>query len=311
MLSETETRRLLETELIASISSAYYELLSLDEKVAVYEENIKLHERALEIIEAQKEAGRADELAVQQFRSILAESKANRELAEQEILAYEHQINTLLGRVYQPISRKTKALAEELLFADLQVGNLEDVLNNRLDIRRAGLDMKAEYHELEAARLSFLPAVAISPYLGLQSFSLDKLFSLDKSVTYGLFGGITMPIFKQRELKSQYEIMKAKYGISFLEYEKLVLNAVNEVSLAMNTQDAIVKREVHVRDQVLALESAIAAAEELFIAGRVNYLDIITAQKSMIAAQVAEVDVNKEKLLNQIVLYKALGGGWR
>lgn len=311
LLSETETRRLLETELIASISSAYYELLSLDEKVAVYEENIKLHERALEIIEAQKEAGRADELAVQQFRSILAESKANRELAEQEILAYEHQINALLGRVYQPISRKTKALAEELLFADLQVGNLEDVLNNRLDIRRAGLDMKAEYHELEAARLSFLPAVAISPYLGLQSFSLDKLFSLDKSVTYGLFGGITMPIFKQRELKSQYEIMKAKYGISFLEYEKLVLNAVNEVSLAMNTQDAIVKREVHVRDQVLALESAIAAAEELFIAGRVNYLDIITAQKSMIAAQVAEVDVNKEKLLNQIVLYKALGGGWR
>ncbi len=311
LLSETETRRLLETELIASISSAYYELLSLDEKVAVYEENIKLHERALEIIEAQKEAGRADELAVQQFRSILAESKANRELAEQEILAYEHQINALLGRVYQPISRKTKALAEELLFADLQVGNLEDVLNNRLDIRRAGLDMKAEYHELEAARLSFLPAVAISPYLGLQSFSLDKLFSLDKSVTYGLFGGITIPIFKQRELKSQYEIMKAKYGISFLEYEKLVLNAVNEVSLAMNTQDAIAKREVHVRDQVLALESAIAAAEELFIAGRVNYLDIITAQKSMIAAQVAEVDVNKEKLLNQIVLYKALGGGWR
>ncbi len=311
LLSETETRRLLETELIASISSAYYELLSLDEKVAVYEENIKLHERALEIIEAQKEAGRADELAVQQFRSILAESKANRELAEQEILAYEHQINALLGRVYQPISRKTKALAEELLFADLQVGNLEDVLNNRLDIRRAGLDMKAAYHELEAARLSFLPAVAISPYLGLQSFSLDKLFSLDKSVTYGLFGGMTMPIFKQRELKSQYEIMKAKYGISFLEYEKLVLNAVNEVSLAMNTQDAIAKREVHVRDQVLALESAIAAAEELFIAGRVNYLDIITAQKSMIAAQVAEVDVNKEKLLNQIVLYKALGGGWR
>jgi len=311
LLSETETRRLLETELIASISSAYYELLSLDEKVAVYEENIKLHERALEIIEAQKEAGRADELAVQQFRSILAESKANRELAEQEILAYEHQINALLGRVYQPISRKTKALAEELLFADLQVGNLEDVLNNRLDIRRAGLDMKAAYHELEAARLSFLPAVAISPYLGLQSFSLDKLFSLDKSVTYGLFGGMTMPIFKQRELKSQYEIMKAKYGISFLEYEKLVLNAVNEVSLALNTQDAIAKREVHVRGQVLALESAIAAAEELFIAGRVNYLDIITAQKSMIAAQVAEVDVNKEKLLNQIVLYKALGGGWR
>jgi HAE1 family hydrophobic/amphiphilic exporter-1 len=286
-------------------------LISLDEKVKVYGENIKLHERALEIIEAQKEAGRADELAVQQFKSLLSESKANRAHAEQEILAYEHQINTLLGRVYQPIARSSNVIGSEMLFQDLSVGNLDDLLNNRLDIRKAGMDMKADYHELESSRLAFLPTVAISPHLGLQSFSLVKLFSLDKSVTYGLFGGITMPIFRQRELKSEYERMKASYGISFLEYEKTVLNAVNEVSLALTTQDAIENRSVHVKDQVVALESSIGAAEELFIAGRVTYLDIITAQKGLIEAQVTDVEINKEKMLNQVVLYKALGGGWQ
>ena len=311
LMSESELKRLIETELISSIASAYYELISLDEKVQVYEENIKLHERALEIIEAQKEAGRADELAVQQFKSLLSESKANSAHAKQEILAYEHQINSLLGRVYQPIARNNQVIGSNLLFQDLKVGSLEELLNNRLDIRKAGMDLKADFHELESSRLAFLPTVAISPYLGLQSFSLDKLFSLDKSVTYGLFGGITMPIFRQRELKSQYETMKASYGISFLEYEKTVLNAVNEVSLALNTQDAIVDRSTHVKDQVAALESSIGAAEELFIAGRVTYLDIITAQKGLIAAQVADVDINKEKMLNQVVLYKALGGGWQ
>jgi HAE1 family hydrophobic/amphiphilic exporter-1 len=311
LMSESELKRLIETELISSIASAYYELISLDEKVKVYGENIKLHERALEIIEAQKEAGRADELAVQQFKSLLSESKANRAHAEQEILAYEHQINTLLGRVYQPIARSSNVIGSEMLFQDLSVGNLDDLLNNRLDIRKAGMDMKADYHELESSRLAFLPTVAISPHLGLQSFSLDKLFSLDKSVTYGLFGGITMPIFRQRELKSEYERMKASYGISFLEYEKTVLNAVNEVSLALTTQDAIENRSVHVKDQVVALESSIGAAEELFIAGRVTYLDIITAQKGLIEAQVTDVEINKEKMLNQVVLYKALGGGWQ
>jgi len=311
LMSESELKRLIETELISSIASAYYELISLDEKVKVYGENIKLHERALEIIEAQKEAGRADELAVQQFKSLLSESKANRAHAEQEILAYEHQINTLLGRVYQPIARSSNVIGSEMLFQDLFVGNLDDLLNNRLDIRKAGMDMKADYHELESSRLAFLPTVAISPHLGLQSFSLDKLFSLDKSVTYGLFGGITMPIFRQRELKSEYERMKASYGISFLEYEKTVLNAVNEVSLALTTQDAIENRSVHVKDQVVALESSIGAAEELFIAGRVTYLDIITAQKGLIEAQVTDVEINKEKMLNQVVLYKALGGGWQ
>ncbi len=311
LMSESELKRLIETELISSIASAYYELISLDEKVKVYGENIKLHERALEIIEAQKEAGRADELAVQQFKSLLSESKANRAHAEQEILAYEHQINTLLGRVYQPIARSSNVIGSEMLFQDLSVGNLDNLLNNRLDIRKAGMDMKADYHELESSRLAFLPTVAISPHLGLQSFSLDKLFSLDKSVTYGLFGGITMPIFRQRELKSEYERMKASYGISFLEYEKTVLNAVNEVSLALTTQDAIENRSVHVKDQVVALESSIGAAEELFIAGRVTYLDIITAQKGLIEAQVTDVEINKEKMLNQVVLYKALGGGWQ
>lgn len=311
LMSESELKRLIETELISSIASAYYELMSLDEKIQVYDENIKLHERALEIIEAQKEAGRADELAVQQFKSLLSQSKANRAHAAQEILAYEHQINSLLGRVYQPIARSSNGIGSNLLFQDLTVGNLDELLNNRLDIRKAGMDLQAGFHEMESTRLAFLPTVAISPYLGLQSFSFDKLFSLDKSVTYGLFGGITMPIFRQRELKSEYEKMKASYGISFLEYEKTVLNAVNEVSLALNTQDAIVTRATHVKDQVAALESSIGAAEELFIAGRVTYLDIITAQKGLIEAQVADVDINKEKMLNQVVLYKALGGGWQ
>ena len=311
LMSESELKRLIETELISSIASAYYELMSLDEKIQVYDENIKLHERALEIIEAQKEAGRADELAVQQFKSLLSQSKANRAHAAQEILAYEHQINSLLGRVYQPIARNSNGIGSNLLFQDLTVGNLDELLNNRLDIRKAGMDLQAGFHEMESTRLAFLPTVAISPYLGLQSFSFDKLFSLDKSVTYGLFGGITMPIFRQRELKSEYEKMKASYGISFLEYEKTVLNAVNEVSLALKTQDAIVTRATHVKDQVAALESSIGAAEELFIAGRVTYLDIITAQKGLIEAQVADVDINKEKMLNQVVLYKALGGGWQ
>ena len=311
LMSESELKRLIETELISSIASSYYELISLDEKIQVYEQNIKLHERALEIIEAQKEAGRADELAVQQFRSLLSQSKASRAHAEQEILAYEHQINSLLGRVYQTISRNNEPITDDLLFENLVVGSLDDLLNNRLDIRKAGMDLKAGFHELESSRLAFLPTVAISPYLGLQSFSFDKLFNLEKSVTYGLFGGITMPIFRQRELKSEYERMKASYGINFIEYEKAVLNAVNEVSLAINTQEAIVDRSTHIKDQVAALESSIGAAEELFIAGRVTYLDIITAQKGLIEAQVADVDINKEKMLNQVVLYKALGGGWQ
>ncbi|MCI0919982.1 efflux RND transporter permease subunit [Sphingobacterium rhinopitheci] len=310
-MADKEAHRLVQTELVSSISAAYFELIGLDEKIIVYNENILLHERALEIVEAQKEAGRADELAVQQFKSILAESRANRAFALQEILKYEHQINQLLGRIYQPIERSGTQVMQKNLFADANVGSFDLLLNNRIDIRQAGFLLKSKFANVDVARLAFLPSVAISPYLGLQTFSFDKLFNLDKSVAYGLFGGINIPILRQRELKSEYEIMKAEYGISFLEYEKAILNAVNEVSLAVQTQQAIQDRAVLIEDQVKALGSSIEAAEELFIAGRVSYLDIITAQKGIISAQVAQVELQKENLLNQIVLYKALGGGWK
>jgi len=62
---------------------------------------------------------------------------------------------------------------------------------------------------------------------------------------------------------------------------------------------------------VEALKGAVAAANELFIAGRVSYLEIITAQKDAVAAELDEVEVQKEELLNEIVIYKALGGGWQ
>ncbi|MEJ5055078.1 efflux RND transporter permease subunit [Sphingobacterium sp. MYb382] len=311
LLAEYETTRLLETSLITGVSSAYYELLSLDRKIKVYQNNIVLHERALAIVEAQKEAGRADELAVQQFKSILAESKARAALARQEILNYEHQINQLLGRIYQPISRSAVADIDTMLFAQLTVGSLDDLLNNRLDIRQAGMELQAKYNDLEVARLSHLPSVALAPYLGLQTFSIDKLFNVDKSLTYGLLGSVTIPIFRQRELQANYQTMKANYEIGFLEYEKVILHAVNEVSLTLKTQQTIAERHEIINQQVTALSDAIMAAEELFIAGRVSYLDIITAQKDIILAQESQVDILKEKMINQIVLYKALGGGWK
>src|SRR5690606_2584746 len=224
---------------------------------------------------------------------------------------YEHQINQLIGRVYTPILRQPAPGVKTDLFTHLQVGSVDDLLNNRLDIRKAAFEAQANFSDVNAARLSFLPTVALSPYLGLQSFHFDKLFDVGKSTAYGLLGGITMPLFNQRELKSNYEVMKATYGIGFAEYEKTVLNAVNEVSLALHTQEALADREHLIQQQVSALEASSAAAEELFIAGRVSYLDIINVQKGIIQSQVSQVTVAKEKLLNQLFLYKALGGGWK
>lgn len=313
LLAENEARRLVETELVTSIASAYYELLSLDAKIKVLDNNIKLNEQALEISEMQKEAGRGSQLGVQQFKALLANAKAERERNKQEITFLEHHINYLTGSFKTTIARKGSITADsqESLFMKLGMGTPLQLLGLRPDIREASFQLIGAEQDVKVAKAAFLPSLVLSPYIGLQSFSLNKLVNLDKSITYGLAGGLTAPLFNQRRLKSQYEEYKAQYGMAFLEYEKRVLNAYSEVSNAVKTQGHIEQRQQHVRDEVEALKGAVEAANELFIAGRVSYLDIITAQKDAVAAELEEVDVWKEELLNEIVIYKALGGGWQ
>ncbi|WP_437919172.1 efflux RND transporter permease subunit [Sphingobacterium sp. LRF_L2] len=311
LLAENEARRLVETEIVTNIASAYYELLGLDAKIIVFDNNIKLNERALEISELQKDAGRTSELAVQQFRAFLANSKAEREKIKQEITVLEHHINYLMGRFNQPVRRSGEGIAAKRLFDKLEVGTPFQMLALRPDIREASFLILEAEQEVSAAKAAFLPTVVLSPYMGLQTFSFNKLIDFDKSLTYGLLGGLTAPIFNQRQLKTQYETFKATYGLNFLEYEKRVLQAYNEVSNAVLTQEHIRSREQYIQEEVQALKGAVDAANELFIAGRISYLDIITAQKDAVAAELNEVEIKKEQLLNEIVIYKALGGGWK
>ncbi len=311
LLAENEARRLVETELVTNVASAYYELLSLDAKIRVFDNNIRLNERALEMTILQKEAGRTSELGVQQFAAFLAGSKAEREKVKQEITMLENHINYLVGRFNTPVERSEDALGGKRLFEKLEVGAPFQMLARRPDIREASFLLLSAENDVTASKAAFLPTVVLSPYMGLQTFSFSKLVDFDKSLTYGLLGGLTAPLFNQRQLKSQYETYKATYGLGFLEYEKRVLQAYNEVSNAVNTQEHIQNREQHIRDQVTALRSAVDAANELFVAGRISYLEIITAQKDAVAAELDEVEIQKEELLNEIVIYKALGGGWR
>src|SRR5690606_19224804 len=311
LLAENEARRLVETELVTNIASAYYELLSLDAKINVFDNNIELNERALEITELQKEAGRTTQLGVQQFKAFLANSRAERERVRQEITLLEHHINYLTGSFNTQVQRTEAGFGKQPLFDKLDVGAPFQMLGLRPDIREASFQLICAEQAGRFAKAAFLPSVVLSPFIGLQSFTFNKLVDLDKSLTFAFAGGLTAPIFSPRPLKSQYETYKAMYGLNFLEYEKRVLNAYNEVSNAVKTQDHIEQRQQYVQEEVEALRGAVSAANELFIAGRVSYLEIITAQKDAVAAELDEVEIQKEELLNEIVIYKALGGGWQ
>lgn len=309
LLASYEGRRLVQTALVAEVATAYFDLLALDQEAAIIRKNIQLQREALETVTTQKLAGRATELGVQQFRAMLANSKSREQHVVQQIKALENHLNFLTGTFAKPIQRDSAAWGKLTDGSPMPAGVPPQLLIHRPDIRQATLELLASKNELQAIRAEFLPTLALAPHVGFQAFDPDKLFLTPASVTYGLLGGITAPLFNQRAIRSAYETQSAAYGIAFHRYEKTVLLAWKEVQDALNALRFTNRRLEHHNEEVEALTGAVESAHHLFMAGRANYLDIITAQRSVLEAELNRVTASREKLQARINLYKALGGG--
>lgn len=310
-LASYEGQKLVQTALISNVADAYFELLTMDEALEIIDRNIALQQKSLEIIEVQKTVGAATELGVQQFKAVLANSKAKKQEALQQQRILEHHLNYLLGRFEGAILRDENGL-EAFVTADTSAsGTPLQMLALRPDIRQAGLELIASNKDVKSAKAAFLPSLVLAPYIGLQAFDAGKLFNTPASVAYGLLGGLTAPIFAQHQINATYQTYMASYGIAFQEYEKVVLNAYREVQDALKSSDFIKQKRIHIGDEVTALNASVEAANALFLAGRVTYLDILNTQRNVLDAEINEVEAKKQQALNRISLYKALGGGWK
>ncbi|WP_316820538.1 efflux RND transporter permease subunit [Pedobacter gandavensis] len=310
-LASYEGQKLVQTELISNVSAAYFELLSLDEELKILSRNILLQQNGLKLIQVQKEAGVATELGVQQFKAVLANSKAKEQEVLQQVSLMQNHLNFLTGRFESTITLKENGLEEFNSSSTLAEGTPLQMIALRPDIRQAGLELIASQKETKAASVAFLPSIVLAPHIGLQSFDLGKLFQPQTALAYGLIGGLTAPIFNQHRIRAEYESYKANYGIAFQNYEKIVLKAYNEVQDAVKAQAFIKAKRTFISEEVKALNASVKAANALFLAGRVTYLDIITTQRNVLDAEINEVQAKKQQVLNQISIYKALGGGWK
>lgn len=169
-------RNLIITSLIAEIAGEYYHLLALDSELAIMRYNIDLQTKATETVLNLKQAGRANELAVNQFTAQLLNSKGALASISQEIIASENRLNMLIGRFPQPIPRGEPLRLRD--FPDsISTGIPLQMLRKRPDILQAQSELLASHAELHAADLAFLPSLYISADLGMQSFKSGLIFS--------------------------------------------------------------------------------------------------------------------------------------
>jgi NodT family efflux transporter outer membrane factor (OMF) lipoprotein len=305
LLASDAGRKFLATNLIADVAYHYYTLSALDEELEIIRKNIKLQETALEIVKLQKEGGRATELAVKQFAAQLAHTQGMEYRVKMDIATAENELNFLLGRYSEPIVR-TK-LAEATVARGVATGIPSGLLRTRPDIVQAEMEMKASAAEVASARAAFLPSFTIAGTAGFNSFSTGMLFD-PASLAYGLIGGVTAPVFNKNQIRANYATMLAEHRGSQLQYGKTVMNAVFEVVTALENIENLTSEYAYNQKSAGTLNDAVKIANELFLAGYANYLEIITAQKNAIDADMEVVQTKKKLLFSNVNLYRSLGG---
>jgi outer membrane protein, multidrug efflux system len=308
--SNIEGKNLVVTNLIAEIANAYYELLALDNELDIIKENIKLQQNAFELVSVQKETGKANALAVKQFKAQVLNSKALEFEVMQRITETENKINFLLGRYPQTITRD-KALLNAQIPVKTSTGIPSDLLKNRPDIRQSEYELIASKADVKAAKAAFYPTLSINGSMGFQGYKAALLFTNPQSMAYSLLGSLITPLVNRNAIKAEFKSANAAQLDAMYNYQKSILNGYVEVYNEMARIKSLDSIVVYKSEEAEVLNQSIENSIDLFKNGRATYIEVILTQRGALDSKLELIDVRRRQYNAIVDMYKALGGGWK
>ncbi len=307
-LQSVAAQKAVQTKLIASVASLYYQLLALDKQAAIAETSIENRKNSLEVTKALKKAGKVTGVAIKQMEAQIYNAQIILVNLQQNIRLLENTFSILLAEPPHSITRSD--LDQQHINAGLQTGVPALLLENRPDVVAAEYNLMNAFELTNVAKANFYPSLTLTASAGFTSFELENWFSanaLFSSVAAGLF----QPILNGRKIRTQYEVAHSQQEIALLNYKKTLLQAGEEVSDALESYQSTTKVIDIQKKQVEALLQATDYSQQLLKYGLANYLEVLTARQQALSAQLQLVDSRYQQLNSMVTLYQALGGGWR
>lgn len=307
-LATREGRNFTVTRLVAEVAETYYELLALDNRLAILDRQIEIQRQTLQTAEAMKESARATELAVQRFEAEVRKNQSERNIILQEIVESENHLNFLVGRFPQPIDRSRVEYVNLQLNA-LAAGVPSQLLQNRPDIRQAELELRAAGLDVRVARARFYPSLNLSAGVGYRAFNTRYLFNSPGSLIYNVGGDLVAPLINRAAIKADYMSANAVQLQRIYDYQRTVLNAFVEVINSLSRIDNYGQSIEHRKQQLAALEASVDSATKLFQNARVEYMEVLLAQRDLMEARMTIINTKQQQLAAIVNAYQALGGG--
>ena len=309
LLASEQGRHLVKSTMVSEIASGYYELLALDSELKILRKNIELQERAAEIIKVQKEGGRATELAVQQFQAQVLNTKAAEMDILRRITEVENRLNYVMGKYPGPVARDTGFLSRPLETA-IAKGTTTAMLIRRPDIRQAEMELAATRADVQAARAAFLPSLNLTAYIGLNAFRPELLIN-PGSFASGILAGLSAPILNRSQIRAEFDLANAQSLEAYYNYQKAIRKSFAEVTTNLEALHYYTRAYTLKEQEVNVLTNAAGIAQDLYLAGYANYLEVIAAQKGILEAELSLMENRRAQFESLVNLYVSLGGGWQ
>lgn len=295
-----------QTRLVATIANSYYTLLMLDKQLAVNARTLEMWEKSVKVLNALKQAGKANDAAVLQ-------AQANRMTLESSVLSIrqsihetENALSALLAIQLQSIERGT--LDEQEFPEELSVGVPLQLLANRPDIKQTEYNLAQAFYATNAARAAFYPSITLSGTAGWTNNGGGVILNPGKWLL-GAIGTLTQPLFNRGTNIANLKIAKAQQEEATLLFRQSLLDAGKEVNDALTAWQTARERVNIDKNQIKILQEAVRKTEILMRNTPTTYLEVLTAQQSLLAAELTETQDQFEEIQGVINLYHALGGG--
>lgn len=293
--------------LVSTIASYYYNLLMLDEKLNTSRHTMDNWEENIRTMEALKRAGKTTEAAVLQAKANKLKIEASTLSLEQTIFEVENEMSVLLGIVPMKIKRGT--LENQTFPEEISQGVPAKLLSQRPDVRQAEQALIQKFYLTNAARAAFYPNLSLSGSLGWTNGSGAMVVN-PAGLIAGVVGSLVQPIFSKGANKARLKAAQAEQEAALYNFRQTILDAGVDVNDAlMKWQTAQKRLDVNKR-QVLHLRAAVWNTKLLMKRGSTNYLEVLTAQQHLLDAELTEISDTYDKIIGIINLYRSLGGGY-
>ncbi|CAG9210453.1 Outer membrane protein [Paraburkholderia sabiae] len=293
--------------LTTDLATDYFSLRELDAEIDVLNRSVQLQQKALDYVTTEHDLGSVSGLDVLQQKSLLDQTRVQAQLLVTQREQFEHAIAALVAVPAPQFSIEPKVA--EYPVPSIPLGLPSDLLQRRPDIASAERAMASANAQIGVAKAAFFPSLTLTPGIGWQSTEFANLLSAP-SLMWSLGAALSQVVFDGGRRAANVDFANEGYQAAQANYRQAVLTAFQQVQDGITGLSVLDRAASQSHDAVADAQRLLSLANDRYSGGLVAYLDVITAQQSLLTSERQDVQIHGQQMTTSVALVKALGGGW-